>query len=133
MKSIVIVVAICVLTGCSSTGVKDSQWTSCTATDANAGKIEYLNLNGLLMEWSFAKIGFGYLYFSRPLTNDRVWTFPGRTTLSRYKNAIYVADGEVVTAVHRSGRSFEIKIIVQTATSVEVIYREIRQMEDIVA
>ena len=127
MKSIVILVAICVLTGCSSTGVEDSQWKKCTATDMHAGKIEYLNLNGLPMEWSTASMGRGYLYIPQPQSIDRVWTFPSRTATGVYNNAIYVTDGEVITAVHSSGRRFEIKIIAQTETSAEVNYREIQQ------
>jgi hypothetical protein len=130
MKIIIIAVAVCILTGCSTTGVENSQWTSCTAIDQPTGKAtDYLNLNGLLMEWSSARNGFGYLYLSAPpLLDDKVWTFPGRTATatSTLNPSIYVADGDVVTAVHISGRKFEIKIITQTDTYIKVNYREIK-------
>jgi len=124
MKTAMWILGICVLAGCATRGEKDSQWTRSIATDTHAGKIEYLDLNGLLMEWSSGKKGHGYLYFWRPGMNDRVWTFPGGLTTGEQKTGVDVYDGDVVTAIHDSGRAFKIKIIIQTEYYIKVMYRE---------
>jgi len=125
MKSLTLMLGACILVGCATTAEKDAQWTESIAKDYNTGKIEYLDLNGLPLEWSTASEGHGWLYFSRPGTNQRVWTFPGRVATGKHKTGVHVADGEIVTAVHESGRTFRIKVITQTDDSAKVMYKEI--------
>ena len=52
-----------------------SELRTATATDKHAGRITFLDLDGLLMEWSYASPESGYLYFYRPRSNQPVWSF----------------------------------------------------------
>lgn len=125
MRNSILILVICMMIGCVTTKVPDSKWRKSIGTDLQAGQIEYLDLNGLDLEWSTAAKGKGWLYFSKPGTNDKVWSFPSRLPNGEHETGIKVYDGDVVTAVHRLGRKFEIKIIIQTEYYIKVIYREI--------
>ena len=133
MKNSVLIATVCILARCATAEGEHSQWKKSIATDMNAGRIEYLDLDGVLMEWSAASRGMGWLYFSKPETNDKVWSFPGRLPEGENKTGVSVRDGEVVTATHESGRTFEIKIELQTEYFAKVMYRETGQVSRPVA
>jgi len=133
VKNRVLITTVCILARCATAEAEHSQWQKSIATDMNAGQIEYLDLDGVLMEWSAASKGTGWLYFSKPDTNDRVWSFPGRLPEGENKTGVSVRDGEVVTATHQSGRTFEIRIELQTEYFAKVLYREPRHDKPLAA
>jgi len=114
------------MTGCASTipHIKHPQWSTSIAADHNSGQVEYLDLNGLLMEWSTSLKGEGWLYLTHPYTRDRVWTFPARVPTGEDRNGVKVSDGDCITAVHESGRQFRIEVVIQTEYFAKVKYRE---------
>ena len=123
MKRLTLLLTALLVVGCVSSREAQRLWTRSMATDSHAGQIELLELNGLLMEWSATSTGKGFLYHSLPMIKEKAWTFT-KGGIAK-DNALEVLDGDVITAVHKSGRTFEIRIEVQTPYYLKVMYREI--------
>src|SRR3974390_1691495 len=97
MKKEVLLIGL-LLAGCATSVVKDSGWRTSIGTDATAGGIEYLDLNGLSMEWSASGKGVGFLYLLEPEASKRVWSFPGRSPPEGDSPAVEVHDRDRLTA-----------------------------------
>lgn len=132
MKMKALVLSTCAMAGCISmpriAHVHHPEWSTSIATDHIYGdEPKSLELNDLLMSWSTSSPGEGWLYLTHPRTQDHVWTFPDCDPPEEDSVAVKVSDGNCFTAVHKSGRRFEIEVVIQTYNFAMVKYKESNQ------
>ena len=125
------IINLCLLTiiGCSQEQQQPQpeviKWESGLAKDSMTEKGKYLNLEQHQMEWSKNRNGIGFLYYSKPGTNDKVWSFSSDSPITQQETSIKVKDGDIIKASHKSGKSFEIEIIKQANGIIEFKYKSI--------
>ncbi len=100
-------------------------WRRSIGTDFHAGNNEYLYLDEFSMEWSVSENGRGYLYTTKPSTNTAVWSFKGIPLIEPNENAIEVKDGTNIIATHKTGTTYEIRVIFQTQYYIKVFYKKL--------
>ncbi len=98
-------------------------WRRSIGTDHVAGNNEYLYLDEFPMEWSVSENGSGFLYATKPNSNDLIWSFERGPDADQ--RAIKVNDGAGVIATHKTGVSYEIMIVLQTEYYGKVFYRKL--------